>query len=200
MDPAALNIRQSSCRRRNRSSSAPNNESYLINILKFIKVIDDEGKKTAKATSILSKHEDADFQKAFSDLVESAYSELFQLHASTFQTLAGLTGHGDVPTAKPTANAPTKKAPAAKAAKKVVQRHSSLKTESGYKLMMAAFDDAQPLIKLTSLSSVSEIDEQKGFRFVFAVACGRSEMLEVTKLPFQMTSTPASTIFRLCRC
>jgi uncharacterized protein (TIGR02391 family) len=51
---------------------------------------------------------------------------------------------------------------------KVVQRHSKLTTESGYKLMMAAFDDTKPLLKLTPLGSVSEIDEQKGFRFVFA--------------------------------
>ena len=51
---------------------------------------------------------------------------------------------------------------------KVVQRHAGLRSESGYKLMMAAFDDAKPLIKLTPLSNVSEIDEQKGYRFVFA--------------------------------
>jgi hypothetical protein len=110
---------------------APNNESYIINILKFIKVIDDEGKRATKATTVFSKHEDADFQKGFSELVEEAYSELFHLHgkdawalptpklisffrssdqtgdivgqrqAATFQTLARLGGHGESPTAKP---------------------------------------------------------------------------------------------------
>lgn len=40
--------------------------------------------------------------------------------------------------------------------------------ESGFKLMMAAFDEAKPPIKLTALSNVSEIDEQKGFRHIFA--------------------------------
>jgi uncharacterized protein (TIGR02391 family) len=40
--------------------------------------------------------------------------------------------------------------------------------ESGYKLMMAAFNETSPKIKLNDLSTVSEKDEQMGFRFVFA--------------------------------
>lgn len=40
--------------------------------------------------------------------------------------------------------------------------------DSGFKLMMAAFDPAKPLIKLTALSNMSEIDEQTGYRHVFA--------------------------------
>ena len=33
---------------------APNNETYVINILRFIGVIDAEGKKTTKAASVFS--------------------------------------------------------------------------------------------------------------------------------------------------
>jgi len=51
---------------------------------------------------------------------------------------------------------------------KEMQRHSGLTTESGFKLMMAAFDGANPKVKLNSLVTVSEKDEQEGFRFVFA--------------------------------
>src|SRR5215471_3460813 len=50
---------------------------------------------------------------------------------------------------------------------KKVQQYSGLK-DSGYKLMMDAFDDAKPKLQLTPLKTVSEIDEQKGYRFVFA--------------------------------
>jgi uncharacterized protein (TIGR02391 family) len=50
---------------------------------------------------------------------------------------------------------------------KLVQRHSG-KSESGYKLMMNAFSKDNPLIKLTPLLTVSEQDEQEGFRFMFA--------------------------------
>ena len=50
---------------------------------------------------------------------------------------------------------------------KKVQQYAKLK-ESGFKLMMAAFDKAKPLIQLTSLAGASEIDEQEGFRFLFA--------------------------------
>lgn len=41
-------------------------------------------------------------------------------------------------------------------------------SDSGYKLMMKAFSETLPLIKLTPLITTSEIDEQKGFQFIFA--------------------------------
>jgi len=40
--------------------------------------------------------------------------------------------------------------------------------ESGQKLMMAAFTDINPKIRLTPLATQSEIDEQLGYRFIFA--------------------------------
>jgi uncharacterized protein (TIGR02391 family) len=49
-----------------------------------------------------------------------------------------------------------------------VQNLSGLLSESGFKLMMEAFDDAKPKLRLTPLKTTSEIDEQKGYRFMFA--------------------------------
>jgi uncharacterized protein (TIGR02391 family) len=51
---------------------------------------------------------------------------------------------------------------------KQVQKHSGLLTESGFKLMMAAFDGAIPRVKLNALGTTSEKDEQQGYRFIFA--------------------------------
>jgi uncharacterized protein DUF5343 len=109
---------------------APNNESYLINILRFLGLIDDEGNRTPLATNAFSKHEDAEFQSAFEEIVKTAYKELFELHgddtwtldegrlisffrgndqtsdlvgrrqAGTFEALASLAGHGEVPVPK----------------------------------------------------------------------------------------------------
>ncbi len=109
---------------------APNNESYVINVLQFIGVIDLEGKKTPEAAKVFSHHKDEEFSKHFGALVKEAYSALFDLHgdeawklsaddlitffrqsdqtsatiggrqASTFRTLAGLSGHGDLPEPK----------------------------------------------------------------------------------------------------
>ena len=59
---------------------APNNETYLINILKFIKVIDKDGKGTDRGKEVFVTHEKEGFQKGFSDLVEEAYSGLFDRH------------------------------------------------------------------------------------------------------------------------
>ena len=109
---------------------APNNESYVLNVLRFLGLIDQEGKKTGEATKAFNLHEDAAFAKAFATLVSKAYSELFDLHgegaweldnaalitffrshdettalvgklqASTFKVLAAYAGHGEVPATK----------------------------------------------------------------------------------------------------
>lgn len=50
---------------------------------------------------------------------------------------------------------------------KKVQQHSGI-IDSGFALMMDALNDAKPKIQLTPLKTVSEVDEQKGYRFVFA--------------------------------
>lgn len=50
-----------------------------------------------------------------------------------------------------------------------VKKLSKIK-DSGYKLMMAAFAEANPKIKLTALSTASEVDEQMGYKFIFAGA------------------------------
>lgn len=42
--------------------------------------------------------------------------------------------------------------------------------ESGYKLMMNAFAENNPKIKLTDMITQSELDEQSGFKFIFAGA------------------------------
>lgn len=42
--------------------------------------------------------------------------------------------------------------------------------DSGQKLMMTAFAEGNPKIRLTGLASQSEIDEQLGFKFIFAGA------------------------------
>ena len=105
---------------------APNNESYVINILRFLGVIDLEGNRTQQASSAFSK-DDAGFQAGFEEMIKTAYGELFALHhdktwnlsesqlisffrttdhtsaltgkrqATTFQTLASLSGRGQVP-------------------------------------------------------------------------------------------------------
>lgn len=113
---------------------APNNESYVINILRFIGAIDADGSRTPKATATFSTHELGEFQKAFGEMVKEAYSDLFALHgdsawnlgfdklisffrgsdqtsdlvgrrqATTFQVLASFAGHGEVPASKTAAS------------------------------------------------------------------------------------------------
>ena len=50
-----------------------------------------------------------------------------------------------------------------------VQKLSKI-SDSGFALMMAALSETNPKIKLTPMVSLSEIDEQKGYRFIFAGA------------------------------
>lgn len=41
-------------------------------------------------------------------------------------------------------------------------------SESGVKLMMKAFSEQSPLIRLTDMTSTSEKDEQEGYKFIFS--------------------------------
>jgi hypothetical protein len=67
---------------------APNNETYVLNTLRFINVLDAEGKKNAAAASVFNKHDDAEFQAAFSKLVQTAYADLFSLHGDSAWSLS----------------------------------------------------------------------------------------------------------------
>lgn len=109
---------------------APKNESFVINVLRFLGVVDEEGKKVNAKANAFVQHEDEQFAQEFSKLVEESYEELFELHgeaawdldrnaltqffrsadhssdvvgtrqASTFEALAALSGHGEVPASK----------------------------------------------------------------------------------------------------
>jgi hypothetical protein len=109
---------------------APRNESYLLNIVRFLGLIDAEGKKVEAAAKVFLIHEDVSFQKEFEPIVKKAYRELFQLHgddawklsvnqlitffrqsdgssavvgqrqAMTFRGVAAICGHGEMPAPK----------------------------------------------------------------------------------------------------
>ena len=110
---------------------APKNETYIINTIRFLGLIDDDGNRTDIAGSVFSLHQDQDFQPEFSKLVQEAYTELFSLfgdaawaldsnalitffrqtdqstavvgqrQATTFKALAGIAGHAELPEPKP---------------------------------------------------------------------------------------------------
>lgn len=46
-------------------SLAPKNESYVINVLQFLGLIDEEGKRTGKGHEVMTIHNEAEFCKAF---------------------------------------------------------------------------------------------------------------------------------------
>lgn len=109
---------------------AAKNESYLLNVVRFLGLIDSEGKKVDAAAKVFLNHEDEAFQKGLSELVKDAYKGLFDLHGdaawtlpkdqlitffrqsddssdvvgrrqtTTFMTLAAICGHAEVPTPK----------------------------------------------------------------------------------------------------
>lgn len=66
---------------------ASKNESYVINVLQFIGLIDEEGKRTEKGHEVLTIHNEADFQKAFGDMVRNAYADLFSIRGDDAWTL-----------------------------------------------------------------------------------------------------------------
>jgi uncharacterized protein (TIGR02391 family) len=53
---------------------------------------------------------------------------------------------------------------------KEVKRISGLRGKTGYALMMDAFNEGNAKVKLNALSTDSEIDEQRGYKSIFAGA------------------------------
>lgn len=68
-------------------SIAPNNESYVINALQFIGVIDEDGKRSTKGHDIFVMNDDS-FPKAFEALIRDAYKDLFDLRGEEAWTLS----------------------------------------------------------------------------------------------------------------
>lgn len=66
---------------------APKNESYLINILQFIKVVEEDGTLTEEARSVFTQHDDTAFAQAFCGMVKAAYTDLFSLYGDKAWTL-----------------------------------------------------------------------------------------------------------------
>lgn len=131
---------------------APSNESYVINVLRFLGVIDDEGKKVDTKADAFVQHKDEEFQKQFEGLIRDAYEELFEMHgdeawnmnrgeltqffrasdhsteivgtrqAGTFSYLAALSGHNALPQQR---EGTARKVPAGKASKASTRVKSS---------------------------------------------------------------------------
>lgn len=127
-----------------RFSIAPANESYIINILRFLGFIDEDGKKVETAAGLFL-HGDEKFKSDLEGVIRTSYSDLFTEHgddawgvsrdvlatwfrvkdktsdligkrqANTFLTLASLAGHGEpVKPSKPSANGARSKPKASK--------------------------------------------------------------------------------------
>lgn len=154
---------------------APNNESYVINVLQFVGVIDSEGKKTPDAAKVFSHHNDEEFAQSFGALVKKAYAALFELHgehawdldndglvtffrqsdqtgeiigkrqASTFRVLANLSGHGDLPEVKTPKPQKAAKPSIAAKSKQKKLQDSAPKEHS---------EDAKPQVNLNSGASL----------------------------------------------
>lgn len=73
---------------------APQNESYIINALQFIGIIDQEGKRTGPGQDVFVLG-DEDFPKAFEGLIRAAYTDLFETRAEDAWTMTKpqLTGY-----------------------------------------------------------------------------------------------------------
>lgn len=73
---------------------ASNNESYVINALQFIGVIDEEGKRTERGHDIFVLPDDS-FPQGFEGLVKEAYNDLFDLRGDDAWTMtkSELTGY-----------------------------------------------------------------------------------------------------------
>ncbi len=141
-----------------RFNIAPSNESYVIAILKFLGLVDEEGNRVGDKTEYFFSNDEV-FKTGFEATLRNAYSSLFeemgdealgagkddlahwfrgsdktsdlvgQRQANTFQTLAKVSGHGELPAVR--ANGAAKKTAmppgTAAAAKKTTAKKTAMK-------------------------------------------------------------------------
>jgi Family of unknown function (DUF5343) len=133
---------------------APANESYVISILRFLGLIDEDGNRVEDKTDYFFGNDDS-FKSGLEDTLRRAYAHVFdemgdgalaapkrdlahwfrssdkttevvgQRQASTFQSLAALAGHGDLPAARPGAAKKTAAATPGPAAKKTIAKKTT---------------------------------------------------------------------------
>jgi hypothetical protein len=66
---------------------APKNESYVINALQFIGVINEEGKRTDRGHEVFATHGEEAFKEAFESLIRDSYKDLFDLRGDDAWTM-----------------------------------------------------------------------------------------------------------------
>lgn len=156
---------------------APKNESYVINVLRFLGIIDDEGKKVDAKAKAFVQHQEQAFASEFGKIVKEAYEELFELHgdttwtqdrnaltqffrttdhssdvvgtrqAATFSALAALSGHAEVPA--PKVSAPGKRPKTASAESKPKQGKTRPERDRSQSTNMGGEPSVTPPVGLT---------------------------------------------------
>jgi hypothetical protein len=66
---------------------APNNEGTVLNVIRFLGLINDSNMRTDIGQRTFTLHDEGEFQKAFSELIQKAYQGLFELHGEAAWTL-----------------------------------------------------------------------------------------------------------------
>ncbi|UPJ56240.1 DUF5343 domain-containing protein [Bradyrhizobium sp. 192] len=67
---------------------ASKNESYVINVLQFLGIIDEAGKRTEIGHKVLTLHDEEQFTPAFGKLVKDAYADLFGIRGDEAWTMS----------------------------------------------------------------------------------------------------------------
>lgn len=67
---------------------ASKNESYVINVLQFLGLIDEEGKRTEIGHDVMTKHDEVEFNSSFEKIVKDSYSDLFDIRGDDAWTMS----------------------------------------------------------------------------------------------------------------
>jgi hypothetical protein len=173
-------------------SIASNNEAPIIVVLRFLSLIDDEGKKVAENAKAFVEHDDAAFAGKFEAIVKAAYADLFdtwgdsawsleknkligffrnadgtsarvgQEQASTFLALAGLAGHGVAQSVSPQTSAKPPRGP-----KKVSGRRTGGDPIAPQASIGSGKDQLTPTVTLRVEINLPVTDDQSVYDSIF---------------------------------
>jgi len=66
---------------------ASKNESYVINVLQFLGLVDEDGRRTDIGHQVMTTHNADEFRSAFAGLVRDAYTDLFAIRGDEAWTM-----------------------------------------------------------------------------------------------------------------
>lgn len=137
---------------------ASKNESYVINVLQFLGLIGEDGKRTELGHKVMTIHDETEFQKEFESIVREAYADLFSLRGDDAWTMSRDSLIGYFRSADKTSDIIGSRQAGVFLALRELAGHKNGQTPSVAKAKPSTPKNGKPAVKKSSATQAEKID------------------------------------------